>query len=45
MIRCVFSEDDINSHIDDGLTGQRLMTGRPVRRPHSRAGKTSQGTE
>ena len=37
--------DDRNRHIDDGLTGQRLMTGGPVRRLHSRASETAQGKE
>lgn len=42
MTKYVFYED-INSHVDYRLIGQRLMTGRLTRRLLSRAGETSQG--
>lgn len=45
MTRYVLYEDDINSHVDDRLIGQRLMTGRLTRRLLSRAGETSQALD
>lgn len=45
MTRYVLYEDDMNSHVDDRLIGQRLMTGRLTRRLLSRAGETSQALD
>lgn len=44
MVRYALYEEDINRHLEDGRYGQRVRTGRPVRRLHSRAGGTSQGS-